>query len=408
MNNRMLQSVQKKYNKTPFYLFDEQGFINNYNEMLDAFRAIYTKYQISYSYKTNYTPYICNLVKRLGGHAEVVSDMEYELARKLGYPEEQIVFNGPVKGARLEEHLENGGIINIDNYDEAKRICDYATLHIAHQYKVGLRINLDVSGVFISRFGFEPESEELHKTTQLLKDHPNIQLVGLHCHISRARGIEAWRKRVEIMLKATEKYIDGVPEYISLGSGMFGKMPEALEAQFGSNIPTYKDYAKAVIKPIADHYSHIPEEKKPILYTEPGTTIVARYISFVTKILNIKTIRGRNMATVDGSYLNVGEICTLKNLPVIVKESGQDRHHYDAIDIMGFTCLEQDCIYKDYSGELAVGDILTFENVGGYSIVSKPQFIKPNSPMFSVNKEYEVKEIMREETFDDVFSKFNL
>jgi diaminopimelate decarboxylase len=189
---------------------------------------------------------------------------------------------------------------------------------------------------------------------------------------------------------------------------MFGKMPEALEAQFGSNVPTYIDYAKSVIKLIADHYLHTSEEKKPILFTEPGTTVVAKYVNFVTKILNIKNIRGRNMATVDGSYHNVGEICTIKKLPVIVIENSQDRHHFDAIDIMGFTCLEQDCIYENYSGSLAVDDILIFENVGGYSIVSKPQFIKPNSPMFSVNKEYESKVIMREETFDDIFSKFNL
>jgi diaminopimelate decarboxylase len=213
MINRMLQSVLKSYTKTPFYMFDEQGFIDNYNEILNTFRAVYPKYQISYSYKTNYTPYICNLVKRLGGYAEVVSDIEYELAIKLGYSHRQIIYNGPVKGAKLEEHLENDGIVNIDNYDEAKRICDYASLHMTHCYKVGLRINLDVGGDFISRFGLEPGSEELKKTIQTLKGQPNVQLVGLHCHISRARGIEAWQKRVEIMIEAAEKYIEGIPAY---------------------------------------------------------------------------------------------------------------------------------------------------------------------------------------------------
>ena len=32
------------------------------------------------SYKTNYTSYICKPVKNLGGYAEVVSDMEYQVA----------------------------------------------------------------------------------------------------------------------------------------------------------------------------------------------------------------------------------------------------------------------------------------------------------------------------------------
>lgn len=38
--------------------------------------------------------------------------------------------------------------------------------------------------------------------------------------------MEAWTKRTEIMLKAADDYIDGVPAYISLGSGMYADMPE--------------------------------------------------------------------------------------------------------------------------------------------------------------------------------------
>ena len=70
-------------NGTPFYIFDEKGFIDNYRLLEETFKAVYPNYQICYSYKTNYTPFVCDLVKRLGGLAEVVSDMEYTLAKKL-------------------------------------------------------------------------------------------------------------------------------------------------------------------------------------------------------------------------------------------------------------------------------------------------------------------------------------
>ena len=50
---------------------------------------------------------------------------------------------------------------------------------------------------------------------------------------------------------------------------------------------------------------------------------------------------------------------------------------------------------------------IVFENVGGYSIVSKPQFIKPQSAMYVKTSDGHVKQIMRAETFDDVFGKFN-
>ncbi|MBS5986933.1 pyridoxal-dependent decarboxylase [Clostridium sp.] len=399
----MKKEIYKKLldrKKTPFYVFDKEEFINNYHELENAMKKVYPKYALSYSYKTNYTPYICNLVKTLGGYAEVVSDMEYTLAKKIGYSNDRIVYNGPAKGECLEEHLLNNGIVNIDSVDEAKQIIHIANQHFEHQFKVGIRINLDVGADFISRFGLAPESEDLKNIIDLLSDYKNISVVGLHCHISRNRGIEAWGKRAEIMLNAADKYIKGIPEYISLGSGMFANMADELKKQF-NEVPTYEEYAKVTMKPFAEHY----KDQMPIVFTEPGTTVVARYINFVTKVLSIKNVRGRKMAVMDGSYLNLGEICTMKKLPV-EKLNINDKNDCESIDIMGYTCLEQDLMYENYKGKLMAEDILVFGNVGGYSIVSKPQFIKPNCSMVSIEEDGTIIEIMREETFDDVFSKF--
>ena len=391
---------------TPFYLFDEQGFVKNYRQLESTFQTIYPDYHICYSYKTNYTPFICQLVKSLGGLAEVVSDMEYDLAKRIGYDNSQIVYNGPSKGERMYQHLLHGGILNIDSLDEAKRIVTFCQQHQECKFSVGIRINMDLGGDFISRFGLVPDSEDLWETVFLLKSQCNISLVGLHCHISRSRGIDAWAKRAEIMLKAADELIEGVPEYISLGSGMYADMPGYLKEQFGGDcVPAYDDYCKACIEPIARHYGN--SEKKPKLYTEPGTTVVARYLSFVSKVLSIKNVRGRWIANMDGDFHNLGEICTMKKLPTKVLASGNEQAHYDNIDIMGFTCLEQDVMVPEWSGDLAEGDIIVFENVGGYSIVSKPQFIKPQSAMYVKRIGGEVKQIMRAETFDDVFNKFS-
>lgn len=389
---------------TPFYYFDTEEFIENYHDLNNTFKSIYENYQLSYSYKTNYTPYICELVKQLGGYAEVVSDMEYFLAKKIGYDACQIVYNGPAKGELLEEHILNGGIVNVDNYDEMVRICILARKNPQTNIKLGLRINMDVGGDFISRFGFELGKSEISEAVKLAQKNENVSIVGLHCHISRARGVEAWRARTKTMLEAVKLYFDKVPQYISLGSGMFGKMSEELSRQFSANVPTYKDYAKAVFCPIAEFFSET--EEKPMILTEPGTTLVSRYIYFVTKVLNIKTIRERNMATVDGSFENLGEICGLKKLPLEIIHHGINSIKYRSIDIMGYTCLEQDVMYKALKCTLAPGDYLVFENAGGYSIVSKPQFIKPNCAMYTSGSKGELIQIMREETFEDVFAKF--
>ena len=101
---KQIDALEKKYG-LPLYVFNQEEFVQNYRELESTFKAIYPKYHICYSYKTNYTPVICRLVKELGGYAEVVSDMEYELARRLGYGAEKIVYNGPCKGTVLVSAL---------------------------------------------------------------------------------------------------------------------------------------------------------------------------------------------------------------------------------------------------------------------------------------------------------------
>ena len=107
---------------SPLYIFDKQAFIKNYKAFVSAMRCQYDKYELSYSYKTNYAPYICKLVKEMGGYAEVVSDMEYYIAKKVGYEDNHIIYNGPIKGELGNKMLLNGGLLNVDNLEELKKI----------------------------------------------------------------------------------------------------------------------------------------------------------------------------------------------------------------------------------------------------------------------------------------------
>lgn len=400
----MIKKIAKEKG-TPFYIFNEQGFVENYKNLDKALKSVYNNYVISYSYKTNYTPYIAKLVKNLGGYAEVVSDMEYLLAKKIGYRNDHIVYNGPSKGVLMYEHLEDNGIINIDSLDEAKLIVNYCNEHPNRQYSCGLRINMDLGGDFISRFGVSPESKDMETFKFLIRNTCNLKLVGIHCHISRHRKLEDWAKRSEIMLDVADGLFSDAPDYISLGSGMFADMERVLKNQFGGeSVPSYYDYARVALEPISQHYSECA--KKPILFTEPGTTLIARYISFISKVLSIKEIRGKHFANMDGDYHNLGEICTMKKLPIRIIPSGKDQKTYENLNIMGFTCLEQDLMYPEFEDPIAVDDLICFGNVGAYSIVSKPQFINPQSPMYVIKPDSAIVEIMRAETFNDIFSRF--
>ena len=398
--------TKEKYG-TPTYVFEEERFIKNYNHLLSEFRKIYPNYQIGYSYKTNYTPYICKLVQRLGGYAEVVSDMELELALRLGYKHNKIIYNGPCKGKMLEEHILNGGICNIDNLDEASRIAFIAKENRNQKIEIGIRINTDIGAGYTSRFGIEENSEELSEVISILKHEDNICIVGIHCHISRARGIESWKRRINNLIKIADVVIDGIPKYIDVGSGMFGEMDDSLAAQFDMHIPDYEEYALVVAGEMKNRYG--TSSDAPILISEPGTTVVSNYISIITKVDNIKKNKGIYFATVDSSYYNIGEICLMKKLPHMVIRDGarMNKKTKNSKNIMGYTCLEQDCIYKGFDEDIRPGDIIVFGNVGGYSIVSKPPFIRPNCALV-VNKEDGTLEVIKkQETFDDIFCTFS-
>lgn len=389
-------------NKTPFYLFHEQSFIANFGELFTTFRAFWPEYIPAYSFKTNYTPYICNLAKSGGCYAEVVSDMEYRLARNLGYTESEIIYNGPFKGPEMADHFLSGGICNIDSYDEALRVCTLARSVPEKTFRCGLRINLDLGAGFISRFGMVEDSEDLLKSIEAIKTCPNLEVRGLHCHIKAPRDPESWKRRAEIMIAAADKYIEGTPEFFSLGSGMFpGNYDQGPDSSEHYS-PSYKDFAKALFTPFIRRYG---SNKHPVIFTEPGRALITRYVSLFSKVDNIKDVRGRKIATMDACFYNLGEMSTMTKVPLHVYRKGNG-NYYEAIDLMGYSCLEQDVLYPAFKGDLAVGDLIEFSNAGGYSIVYKPPFMSPQCPMYARSEDGSVKLIMRGQTFEDVFATF--
>jgi len=79
----------------------------------------YPHLQQAWSYKTNYLGAICSIYHQEGAWAEVVSGMEYDMARALGMPASQIIFNGPGKREHeLQKAITEGAKLHIDHLDE--------------------------------------------------------------------------------------------------------------------------------------------------------------------------------------------------------------------------------------------------------------------------------------------------
>ena len=199
LDTNLIKKLSEEFGDA-FYLLDSAQFRTNFAELKSEFVSIYDNFNIAYSYKTNYTPKICKIVNELGGYAEVVSDMETEIALRVGVEPKKIIWNGPYKNyKKVEELLLLGGTVNLDSVYEIDELNDIAKKHADKMLSVGIRVNFDVNDGVRSRFGFDVESTDFGKVLRFVQETANLDMVGLQCHFA-TRRLETWKPRAEKML----------------------------------------------------------------------------------------------------------------------------------------------------------------------------------------------------------------
>ena len=398
---------------SPFYILDETAFRKNYDDIVSAFGKRYEKFILAYSYKTNYTPYLCGIIKSKGGFAEVVSRLEYDLAIKVGQKPNKTVFNGPVKCYEdIAIALDNKSIVNIDSWPGIDHVAKYARKNPNREIKIGLRINIglsDKSGLShiqehlkTGRFGFDPADSNVKKVVSRLADIDNVMVNSLHGHTSTAdRSIWCYRIITETLCRIAEKFFSESVEYINIGGGIFGYIPPQMR---WTETPSFDDYAKAVCKVLKNN--KWVRRQKPYLMLEPGIAMAANALSFITKAISIKDIRGRVFVTVDGSAYNIKPTFHKNNNPyrIIKKKVSAKRCTFS---VVGSTCMEKDYLLTEITDVLPdVGDFIKIDNVGAYTVVLTPPFIN-GAPAIVVKVRDGYKAIRRRQTLEDIFGNYS-
>lgn len=400
MDKQIIEQLRAEYGEA-FYLLDSAQFRNNFAELKTAFNNIYPNWNIAYSYKTNYTPKLCKIVNELGGYAEVVSEMELEIAKRVGCKMDRVIWNGPIKNEPImEQFLLDGGTINIDSIEELEQVKDIHNRHADKLIHVGIRCNYDVNDGVVSRFGFDIDGAEFMEAVKFATTTENVKFINFQCHFAK-RQIAYWPARAKGMVDLIDR-LGIIPERIDIGGGLFGKMADSLRAQFSCEIPDYEAYAKAAAQVFADYFKD--KDVKPELLIEPGSAVVGDCMKFIGTVKTIKSVRGKWIATVLGSQKNIS--MTGINPPIEVIAMGGEQKEYKDLVFVGFTCIEGDVLYHNYTGKLAHQDVIVISNCGSYSLVMKPPFILPNFPVLDIS-EGKTEVIKRAENFDDLFHTFN-
>lgn len=398
-----------------FYILQEENYLKNIIDLKAAFAKHFKKVIIGYSYKTNYIPRLCTIAKENGVYAEVVSEMELDLAVKLGYEYKDIIFNGPFKKeSDLEKTLLGNSIVNLDSFYELDLVKNIVGKHPEKQFKVGLRINMSLidqdgnssiqDGLNIGRFGFDSSGKEFTNVIKTL-NNLGVKINALHGHTSTSdRSLKNFTTIVQTLCKVRNDFELNDIEYLNVGGGFFGPMPKGL---LNRVTPTFEEYAETVF------YNFSKDEwfnkNKPTIILEPGVSVVSNALSYVSKIIDIKTIRNKKFLLVEGGIYNIKPTRHSLNLPYsIISKNEKTDEPTETYDVVGSTCMERDVVLNDVKTENAnTNDFIQIDNVGAYTIVKTPNFINYVPAIITINKETkDFKVIRSRQNIDDLLTNY--
>lgn len=387
-----------------FYVFWEERLSFNFHRLDSAFRGEYPRTEIAYSYKTNYVPAVCKTVHALGGLAEVVSAMEWEMASLYGVPPSMVIYNGPNKSSSsFADAIASGALVQLDSRRDWQMLKDLRNGQEEAELSFGLRVNFELKPGETSRFGVDIEGDLFREILSEVRKDDRLTLRGLHCHFPD-RDIESFRTRIDrlIAISATT-FSEGSPEYLNVGGGLYGELNTTTAARLGTPVSAYTDYAAVVAGRMRQEFG--VGDGTPRLIIEPGTALVADAMSFVTTVIDVRDIRGRRVAVVDGSLFNVSPYSRSRSLPLHVIAEREVKGAPGS-EVAGFTCIESDVITFDAPLGLRVGDLLVYDNVGSYSVVMKPPFILPSPPILQISPDSHVDVVRRRETVHDILATY--
>lgn len=394
-----VEDLLAKYG-SPLFVYSEHEMREKARRMRNAFLAAYKKTEFAWSYKTNYINAICQVFHSEGWMAEVVSDFEYQKARRHGLTGKDIVFNGPYKpDEALTTAMDDGALIQIDNWDELSRLEDLVETR-KKPVNIGIRVWMDpgIKPVW-AKFGFAIENGEAARAAGRIVRNKKFHLFSINTHIgtyilapeaytNATRKIVALREQIEADHKHLVDCVNlggGFPSY-SLLHGMAGPAEQAIQP--------VETYARA----ITDVLNRLPERKRPLLRMECGRYLIDDAGYLLTKVVALKGV-GRPVSGREGDLsandhkerLLMGEDSKVG----YIVDAGVNLLYTAAwfqinalparvvgpppvpSRLYGSLCMAIDVI-RDHIDlpPLEVGDILTLHPVGAYNFTQSMQFIQ--------------------------------
>jgi len=385
---------------TPLFVYDEAHLRARCREAVEAFGP-----GVNYATKA----FLCKAMARLaveeGMHLDVSTGGEYAVARAAGVPAEKLVLHGNNKSVdELRLALSEGvGRIVVDSFDELDRIealcaegvpADTPELYVrvtpgveAHTHEFIRTVQDD------SKFGFGVASGDAERVIERMGEHPELELVGIHCHIgSQVFEAQFFELAVEVIAPFFHRF--DLPE-LSIGGGLGVAYVEGEEA------PTIAQWGAAIDKACAE------AGIRSWVTAEPGRSIAASAAVTLYTVGTIKDLPGiRTYVSVDGGMSDNPRPVLYGSGYEAFLPRAADAPRERVVTVVGKHCESGDKLVVDarVPADLAVGDVLCTPVTGAYGHSMGSNYNRVPRPAVVFVRDGEARLVVRRETFDDLLA----
>ena len=350
---------------TPAHVYSRSLLRQRY-EALDAAFAAYP-HDLHYAIKANATLAVVREMKDAGAHADANSGGEIEVALRVGFTPDQIVFTGVGKTHDELVRAVTLGLkaINAESPGEVERIQAIAAAH-GVTARIAVRVNPDVEA------GSHPHISTGHRSNKFgmsvaqayamvteMSQRPHLHVVGLHVHIgSQITDVAPLTQAAAtIATMAGELAARGITlEHLDIGGGL------GIAYEPGQRVISVEDYAAAILPVIR------PTGLRLVL--EPGRWIVGPAGVLLARVVDLKTqADGRWFVIVDAGMTDLIRPALYNawhEIEVVTPRDGAEL----SCDVVGPVCETSDTLGKQRSlPPVQVGDLVVVRDTGAYGAV---------------------------------------
>ncbi len=387
---------------SPLVVFSERVLRERMAELRDQMATRIPRFTIGWSYKTNYLGAICRILHQEGAWAEVVSGLELQMARRLGMPGAQILFNGPAKSeADLEAAFRMGAHVHCDHLDEvvlAERVAE----RLGVRPQVGIRVNVsELPTQTWDRFGFNLENGTALDAARRIARRGVLDLRTLHTHVGTfVQDADAYRLAAKALAGFARQLRESpgiIIDTLDLGGGFASRntlLSQYLPGEQAS--PSFAQYVEKLAEGLDEGFGG---EEWPRIVLETGRAIVDDAGILVATVIGNKRLTDGRRAVVIDAGVNLLPTAFWYRHDVF---PAQDVHGTaEPTVFVGPLCMNIDVVRdRILCPPLTVGDRVVVARTGAYNVTQWMQFImaRPNVVLVGARGAHTV--IRRAETLE--------